>query len=183
MNIGFDLDKIFINYPPFMPDWLIDKLYKEKDNGILKYRIPGKAEQLIRKASHHPILRPLIKENVDFLGQLAKDKNNNLFLISSRFEFLKRRTDKLSKKYHFDEIFKKLYFNYNNIQPHIFKDEAIKEAKIDRYVDDDLSLLKYVAGTNPETLFFWLHPANHTQKQLDKNLFAITHINQLLESV
>ena len=30
MNIGFDLDKVFIDTPPFIPKTVIEKLYKKK---------------------------------------------------------------------------------------------------------------------------------------------------------
>ena len=52
MKIGFDLDKIFINTPPFVPISIINKFYKQRDNGILLYRIPTRPEQLFRKATH-----------------------------------------------------------------------------------------------------------------------------------
>ena len=57
-----------------MPDALVDKLYKKKSNGVLLYRIPGKTEQIIRYLSHHPILRPPIKQNLAFLKEFSQTK-------------------------------------------------------------------------------------------------------------
>ncbi|MEN9407220.1 MAG: hypothetical protein RLZZ455_436, partial [Candidatus Parcubacteria bacterium] len=62
MNIGFDLDKVLVNYPPLIPDGLIDRLYKKKIKGELVYRFPSKPEQRIRKISHLSFLRPKIKK-------------------------------------------------------------------------------------------------------------------------
>src|SRR3989344_3265355 len=117
MNIGFDLDKIFINYPPFVPTKLIDRLYKHKSNGVLLYRIPSKPEQIIRILSHHPFLRPPIVKNLEFIKKLSSNKKNKHFLISSRFSFLKNRTNAIINKYLFDRIFdSKIFRNgYNKL--------------------------------------------------------------------
>lgn len=179
MNLGFDLDKIFIDYPPFIPDTLIDRLYKLKSNGILLYRIPSKPEQLLRIISHHYFFRPPITRNIEFIKNLTSGNKNKYYLISSRFGFLKKRTEIIIKKYQFDKIFDAMLFNYKNQQPHIFKDQEIKKMKIDLYVDDDLPLLKFIAKNNPNTKFFWLNK-KHT-KPLDKNLFAIIDLPEMLK--
>jgi len=182
MKIGFDLDKIFINTPPLLPIFIINKFYKARDNGILLYRIPSRAEQLLlRKPAHLPFLRQPIKQNFAFLKTLAKDKNNHLYLISSRFEFLKPETELLVKKYGLDKIFEKLYFNYENKQPHKFKNEILQELKLDLFVDDDLSLVRYVAKDNPKTQFFWLDDRTKFAK-LTTNITAIANLEQMFQS-
>lgn len=176
MNIGFDLDKIFIDYPPFVPDIIFDKFYKKKSNGELLYRIPAKPEQFLRYLIHHPLLRPPIQKNLDFLYEFSKSKNN-LFLISSRFGFLETRTNELVKKYGFEKIFKGLYFNYGNKQPHVFKNGVIKELKIQKYVDDDFALVKYLAKENKNVSFYWLNPTEN--KKISDNITSITNLSQI----
>lgn len=178
MNIGFDLDKVFINTPPFIPKTFIDKLYKKRDNGILLYRIPGPASQIVRSISHLPFFRPPIKENLDFLRLFPKD-NNKLYLISSRFKFLENKTKGIIKKYHFDKIFNEMYFNFANEQPHLFKDRIIKKLKLDYYIDDDLSLLNYVAHNNPGTKFFWL-TEYQVKTPLRTNIRPISKLKEIL---
>jgi len=180
MNIGFDLDKIFINYPPFVPAKLIDRLYKQKSNGVLMYRLPSKPEQLIRVISHHHLLRPRITKNIQFVKSLAKNKKHNYYLISSRFSFLKERTELIVKKYSLEKIFDAMIFNFNDKQPHLFKNQAIKELKVDRYVDDDLPLLEFIAKNNQNAKFFWLNK-KHT-KPLGKNLFAIKNLSEIMSN-
>jgi hypothetical protein len=179
MNIGFDLDKVLIDYPPLVSPNIIDKLYKKRDNGILVYKIPGPIEQKIRILSHSPILRPPIKDNMMFLKSIPTNKNR-LFLVSSRFGFLKKRTELLIKKHGLDKIFDKMYFNFDNRQPHIFKNQVIAKLKLDIYVDDDLSLLKYVAAHNTKTRFFWLNYQGKKGKQA-KNITAITNLKELFK--
>lgn len=176
MNIGFDLDKIFIDYPPFIPDIIFDTFYKKKSHGELLYRIPNKPEQLLRYIIHHPLLRPPIRKNLDFLQAFSKT-NNNLYLISSRFGFLEKRTNELVQRYGFDNLFKGLYFNYSNKQPHLFKDAIIKELKIQKYIDDDFALIKYLAQHNPHVHFFWLNQKEN--KKMTNNIEAITNLSQI----
>lgn len=179
MNIGFDLDKIFINYPPFVPGNLIDRLYKKKSDGVLSYRFPLYPEVLLRKATHYSLFRPPIEKNIHFLRQLIQNKQHKYYLISSRFGFLRNETNHLIKRYGFDKLFHELYFNFENKQPHFFKDDIIKKLNIHRYIDDDLPLLHFLSKSNPRTLFFWLNPKQNNTIQ--KNLFAISNIYDLLK--
>lgn len=177
MNIGFDLDKIFIDTPPFIPKSIIERLYKKRDNGTLLYRIPGPGEQIIRSISHLSFLRPPMKENLDFLRIFSKNKNQ-LYLISSRFKFLEDKTKRIIEKYHFAKIFDEMYFNFANEQPHIFKNRIIKKLKLDYYIDDDRSLLKYVAKNNPRIKFFWL--TNKSKNiRLPENVFAVSKLKDV----
>ena len=177
MNIGFDLDKIFIKYPPFIPEILIDKAYKRKINGKLKYRVPPKLEQLLRSFLHNSIFRQPIKDNISFVKELTKQNSNKHYLISGRFGFLKNKTNQIIKKHGFDKIFDGLHFNFSNNQPHLFKNEIIKKLRIDLYVDDDLQLLEHLSKDNPKIKFFWLN--NKQSKPLTKNLFAITNLSEM----
>ena len=181
MNIGFDLDKIFIDYPPFVPDKLIDRLYKQKSDGVLLYRVPSKLEQVLRIVSHYPIFRLPLTENIKFVKDLTnKQKDNNkYYLISSRFGFLKNATEALIKRHGFNEIFDAMFFNFENRQPHLFKHEIITKLKIDRYVDDDLPLLEFLNKKNNKTKFFWLN--EKISKPLKNNLFAINHISEMFK--
>lgn len=177
MNIGFDFDKVFVGYPPLVPSWLIDKLYKKRDDIILSYRIPGKIEQTFRQFTHFPIFRQPIKLNLTHLEELSQLGEHDLYLISSRFGFLEKQTSALTKRLGFQKIFKEMYFNYSNEQPHKFKDRIVKKLKIQRYIDDDLSLINYLAKENPKTIFFWLN--DKLEKKLSTNTYALTRISDI----
>ncbi|MDP3988195.1 MAG: hypothetical protein Q8P80_03570 [Candidatus Levybacteria bacterium] len=179
MNIGFDFDKIFIDYPPFIPNSIIDRLYKKKTNGKLLYRIPSKPEQFLRILSHHPILRPVISQNLELVRKKYKEGGNKHYLISSRFSFLKKRTDRIIKKHNLSEIFDGIFFNFENKQPHIFKNEEIKKNKIERYIDDDFPLIKFLSKENPKTKFYWLNKKQ--QGKIINNLFAIKNISEIFK--
>jgi len=179
MQIGFDLDNVFVNTPPIIPHSVIERLYRGKTNGYLKYRYPSKTEQFIRVLSHNPLLRPTIKKNLNFVSSLSAKKDHELFLVSSRFAFLKKQTDGIVKKHKLEIIFQKLYFNFADIQPHIFKLEIIKKLKLDKFVDDDLYLLKYIASKNNHTKLYWLN--KKLNKKISKNIRAITRISDIVD--
>ncbi len=181
MNLGFDFDKIFIDYPPFIPDAVIDRLYKKRASGKLSYRIPSKPEQIFRRFTHHPLLRPPIEENIKTIKKLVQNKQHKHYLISSRFDFLKNATQHLIKKHQFDNVFDGVFFNFENEQPHLFKDKIVKKLHIHRYVDDDLRLLEFLISKNPTIICFWL---NKTYKGLLKrNLFGITKLSSILDNI
>lgn len=179
MKIGFDLDKVFIDYPPFVPDALINRLYKRKSNGILSYRIPSRTERIIRSFSHYYLFRPPIKDNIEYVRKLNNSNTHKYYLISSRFSFLKDKTKSIIKKHKFEKIFSAMFFNFEDQQPHIFKNNTIKKMSIDLYVDDDLSLLEYLADKNSKSRFFWLNTMQN--EQLRKNLFAIRYLSEMLK--
>lgn len=181
MKIGFDLDKVFIDTPPLVPTSVINKFYKKRDNGILLYRIPSRPEQLFRKATHVPLLRRGITKNLAFLKGLSKEEYK-LYLISSRFKFLESETNALIKTYGLDKIFDTMYFNYDNRQPHEFKNEVLKKLDLDMFIDDDLSLLKHVAKDNPKTKFFWLDTAT-APDNLAKNIVPIKHLPEIFSKL
>lgn len=181
MNIGFDLDKIFIDYPPFLPAKLIDWLYKhdpkeiilekeglktllseEKFNGKpLAYHIPKSSLGIfLRKLSHFYLFRPKIKSNIHFLHHFSQNSHHQLYLVSSRYSFLKDITFSILKRYHISPYFNKIFLNEKNEQPHLFKEKIIKKMQMQLYIDDDIYLLKYLQKRCPNTKFFWYNPAN-----------------------
>jgi hypothetical protein len=150
MKIGFDLDKVFINHPPFLPSGFIDFLYKGHTSSVQHYRIPASWwEILLRKTSHMKIMRPPIKRNIEAVKQLHADGKHELYLISSRFGFLEKQTLEILKDYGLKDLFISIHLNINNLQPHEFKEKVIRETKLDLFVDDDLDLLQYVSQKIP----------------------------------
>src|SRR5207244_2295988 len=152
----FDFDKVFVDYPPLIPNFLIDWFYKTK-NHKLTYRFPGILEQKIRILSHHHVLRPPIEENIRSFAKIAQDRKYELFLVSGRFGFLEDRTKHWLYTYNFEHYFKQIHFNFENEQPHLFKERIITHLQIDTFIDDDLDLLFYLADKHPDISFFWVN--------------------------
>lgn len=188
MKIGFDFDRVFISYPPLIPNFLIDVFYKgssyfkkENKKSELSYRFPGKMEQQIRVLSHAPFLRQPIEKNVAALKKICKQKNCNTYLVSSRFGFLKKRTDNLLAKEKLLQYFDGVYFNYENLQPHKFKEEVIKRLHIDTYIDDDLDLAIYLSEHIPSLKVFWLCSKKQINQKAPKAITVISDLDEFIE--
>ncbi len=187
MIVGFDFDKVFIDYPPLVPYTLVDILYKGRSfflknlgkNHIMHYRFPGSIEQKIRIVSHHSFLRPPISDNINVLKEISSNSKNKTYLVSSRFGFLKGRTDAILKKYKLKNYFNGVYFNYNNEQPHIFKEKTIKKLKIDTYIDDDLHVALYLSKKIPKLTIYWINDGSIKTESLPKNVISIKNLSQL----
>lgn len=184
-KIGFDLDGIFINLPPLVPPSFIDFLYKGKvlkkgKKKELSYRFPGVIEQKIRILSHQTSFRQPIKENINALKKISNDKNNQTFLVSSRFGFLKEITDKIIDRHNIRKQFKDVYFNYENKQPHIFKEELIKKLKIEKFIDDDLDLALYLADKLPKLKIYLIRNSKKVDEKLPKNVIPIKSLTEFI---
>lgn len=187
LKIGSDLDGIFISLPPCVPARLIDFLYRngislpKKTRSKIHYTIPGSLEKKIRIITHYPLLRLPIKKNLNTL-QILSSKNTDIYLISSRYSFLKKRTDHLLKKHCLNKYFNETYFNYDNKQPHIFKEKILTQLQLDIYIDDDLSLLLYLSKKVPKVEFYW-HSNSHTNMKLPKNVRKIKTLSEIYKYV
>src|SRR3989344_7472943 len=184
MKIGFDFDKVFVDYPPFVPDFLIDYLYKNHKNSKEIYRFPNALEQKIRIFSHFPVFRHPIKKNVDVLKILSNKKGNEIFLISSRYSFLKKRTEKWLELFGLKRYFKGIYFNYNDEQPHIFKHKKIDDLKLDYYIDDDIDLLSYLENKGIKTKLFWLDGKLFINKEnISPKITIVNNLSEILAHI
>ncbi len=163
-KIGFDFDRVLIDYPPIVPYRVITFFYRyglvpvKRNPHKLAYRVPEPVEQKIRLLTHFPIFRAPILENIDSLKKLHRQKDTQLYLISGRFGFLEERTEELLAKYGLKKYFKKTFFNFQNMQPHEFKLLMIKKFDINIFIDDDIEILSYLSKKAPELEYFWITP-------------------------
>lgn len=176
IRIGFDFDKVFVNYPQFVPDRLINRLYKKKSS-VLTYRIPGKMEQRFRIISHHHLFRTPIAYNIKTLKAI-KQRGIETYLVSSRFGFLKNKTQTWLQRHQMEQYFDGIYFNFDNQQPHKFKNKVIKSLRITHYVDDDLDLLLYLTKNDPKLTLYWLS-SRHLSTKLPKNIVQIKRLQEI----
>lgn len=186
LKIGFDFDGIFVDAPPLIPTKFIEFLYKGKLKSLdksdlkLKYRIPGSAEKRIRVFSHNIIFRPPIKNNIRSLKLINKKTNHKIYLVSSRFGFLKEKTNIWMDKHKMKKEFNEIYFNFNNMQPHLFKEKIIKKNNITHYIDDDLDLLVYLSKKIPDNTYLWISRNKRgSYKNLPENIKMIKNIREL----
>lgn len=146
-RIGFDLDGVVVDKPPFIPGWFVEFIYRGyyDPKKELSYRYPThQLEVLLRQISHHPIFRPPIKQQVEMIKKLHDSKKYKMFGVTSRYSFLKKRTKQWFAYHRMNGFFEKIYINENNEQPHLFKEKVIKKLGLDIFIDDDRPLLDYL---------------------------------------
>lgn len=185
MVIGFDFDKVFIDYPPLVPYSFVDFLYKgtsvfkkgSEKSASLHYRFPGSIEQRIRIFTHFPLFRKPIKRNINALKIIASPHTTKTYLVSSRFGFLRKRTEVLLDKYKLRKYFDGIYFNYKNQQPHLFKEQTIRSLKIDTYIDDDLDLSLYLSKKIPSLTIYWIRNTKDKRIELPENVIPIQDLH------
>lgn len=154
MKIGFDLDGVLVDGPPLAPSLLLEYLYKGIRQKKLHYRIPKtRIEILIRYISHYPIFRPPISANITKLVEMTNSGEHELYLVTSRYSFLKDQTTRLLKLYGLDHLFKQIYLNLENEQPHLFKLKTLERLKLDIFYDDDERLLHFLREKLPSVKF------------------------------
>lgn len=144
-KIAFDLDGVIIDKPPLIPKKLLERMFRGKNKNGLHYRFPrSKLEQKIRKISHFYLLRPPIRQNIEFIRRLAQDEKYELYAVSGRYSFLEKETDIWLEKRKIKSLFKKIFINLKNEQPHLFKERILGEIRPDIFVDDDGPLTDYL---------------------------------------
>jgi len=154
IRIAFDLDGVIIDKPPFIPKKLLEWLFRGPRKDGLHYRFPTtKFEQWIRKLSHFWLFRPPIKKNIEFIKNLAKDPKYELYIVSGRYSFLEKETKKWLEKWKLTGIFKEIFINLKNEQPHLFKERILKKNGIQIFVDDDELISLYLSKKNIGKIF------------------------------
>jgi len=137
IKVGFDLDGVIVDKPPLVPKGLIEFLTKKPANSSLHFRFPKNfLEQYVRKFSHFYLFRPPLRQNIDFIKRLSP-RNYELYIISGRYSFLAPETDIWLKKRGLEYLFKAVFINLGNEQPHLFKERIIKDLGLDCFFEDD----------------------------------------------
>lgn len=161
IKVGLDMDGVLVDKPPFVPKSLLEWLVRAHQKKGLAYRFPASAiEKRIRIFSHHPLFRPPIKGNLEFIKDIVKENKYQIYLITSRYSFLKNRTRQWLKFNKVDQLFTGIHLNLKNQQPHLFKAKKIKELKINFFIDDDLPLAEYLTKNFPEVKIFCFSKRN-----------------------
>lgn len=138
IKIGVDLDGVIIDKPFFIPKKTIEWLFQAHHNHGRKYRIPNKhLEILIRKLSHHWLLRPPIDKNFIALKKIIEKESLHVYIVSGRYSFLEKETERWFKKNGLATLLQKTHINKKNLQPHLFKEKMIKKLGITHFFDDD----------------------------------------------
>lgn len=166
--VGFDMDGVLLYNPARIARPLIAfvKRYflKRKTN---KFYLPkNKWERFIFNLLHKTSF--FIADGFDDAVLLIKKKHIEAYIITSRYEFLRRDTKRWFEKINKDGVFKDCIYNDGNEQPFIYKERKIGELKPNYFVEDNWDIVKhlntYIREKNLKTKVLWIYNV------LDRNI-------------
>jgi len=98
-----------------------------------------------------------------FLLKSLENRGFCFYLISSRLNFNCPSTIRWLEKYKLIPFFKEVLLNYQDQNPIAFKQEKVRDKKIDFFVDDDLEVLEALCSTDAK--LFWVVPGHRQGKE------------------
>lgn len=157
LKVGFDLDGVILYNPvrvgrPLITGFKRIILRKPKTT----FTIP-----------HTPLQKTIwtwlhktsffVAPGFDDLKSLVKQGKIEAYLITARFDFLKPDLDRWLQKIEADKIFKAVYFNQENEQPHLYKRRIIKKLDLDYFIEDNWDIVKNLAVDETlKTKIYWI---------------------------
>lgn len=165
-RIGIDLDGVIVGKPFFMPKSVLEWLYRAHNGNCKKYRMPTFLPEIyLRKASHHWLMRPPMRKNLNKIKEIINKPKINTYFISGRFSFLNHRTQVWLKKHLPDFDLNRVFINTQNEQPHLFKEKKIKQLDLKEFFDDDPITVEYLREKLPNINFHLVKGENDQEIQ------------------
>jgi len=102
------------------------------------------------------------------LETLLKKDGIEAYVITARFNFLQNNANSWFKKLNRNNVFKQLYVNTHNQQPHFYKEKLTNQLKLDIFVDDNYDIVRYLSKKTKADIF-WIYnlldwPINYPHK-------------------
>lgn len=169
LKVGFDLDGVLL----YNPARIIRPVVKKFKRRFIKKRsdkffvpkgpLQEKMWQLFHKSSF--IVAPGFEE----IRELVEQGKIEAYLITARFDHLKPDLDRWVKKMGGEKIFKQVYHNRLNQQPHLYKAEMVNKLKLDLFVEDNWDIVRHLRELRKQkehsTRVFWI--TNLFDKKID----------------
>ena len=92
------------------------------------------------------------------LEKLAAEHKDEieLYVVSARFACLTKDSEKWEKVFNRKKIFKKIYFNCKDEQPHAYKQKMIEKLDLDYFVEDNWDVAYYLHKNQKKAEVWWL---------------------------
>lgn len=181
IKVGFDFDGV-IMYNPARIIRPIVSFFKKKKLLIhrkdLEFFIPKNRFQrsfwwLLHQSSVIPAIG--IKE----IKQLVDAGEIEAYVITGRYDFLKKDFERWFKRINGKKIFKEWYVNEKNEQPHLFKQRKIQELGLDFFIEDNWDIVHFlhrklhINASEKKVTIFWIFNI------LDRKIEYRTRFSQL----
>lgn len=158
IRIGFDLDGVILDNPSRIFRSLISRskkahLFPRKE---LEFYHPSSSFERLLWSLVHQSSYKLANGFSDLEKLVLSHKNLEIYIVSARFSCLKRNTAKWKKVINRTNIFKAIYFNDHDEQPHFFKKRMLEKLKLDYFVEDNWDVASYLANNQQKAEVWWL---------------------------
>lgn len=145
LKIGFDLDGVLLYNPTRTVRPLVafvkKKILHKKQT---KFFYPHtKFQQAIFRIFHFSSF--MTAPGFESIRDLVAQEKIEAYLITARFAYLKKDLDKWLQKVNGDTIFKAVYYNKRNQQPHVYKAHMIEKLQLDVYMEDNWDIVEHVS--------------------------------------
>lgn len=166
LRVGFDLDGVILYNPirtlrplASLLKFLKPYLFHEKSESFYFPNSP--LEKFIWRQLHKTSF--CVADGYQDVKKLSKKVDT--YLITSRYDFLKKDFNYWVKKLKAQSIFKSCYYNSANMQPNVFKQQMIKKLNLDYFVEDNWGIIKKLNGSLKKTKILWL--SNFLDRNID----------------
>lgn len=180
LKVGFDFDGV-IAYNPFRVIRGPVTAFKRHVLGVKKITFfypRSQLELFIWRILHDSSVFP--SRGVDLLRQLVEGGAIDAHIISGRYNYLEDHLITWLNRYKLHKLFTTININKKDQQPHLFKEQAVKQHDLDYFIEDNLDIVQYLDGKT-KTRIIWIYnlvdtlftPYEHKFPYLEK---AIRHI-------
>lgn len=192
LKVGFDLDGVLLYNPLRIlrpAAHAMSHIIRKKSNGEVSFYIPkGKTEEYIWRILHLSSL--FIAPGFKDLKKLVENGDIEAYLITARYACLKPDLKHWFRRLEVDKYFKAWYYNETNAQPHLHKEQKIKELRLDMFIEDNWTIVNYLHNTfnqkdahKPAPKIMWIYNLMDRKIAYDHKFptlkHAIDHIKKL----
>lgn len=156
IKIGFDLDGVILYNPirivrPIVT--FIKNIFFKKPE-VFTYFPKSKFEKFLWSLAHKTSF--FISPGFSKIKELAKNKNVEIYLITSRFSFLKNDLDRWLKKINSKKIFTMCFYNKKDERAHLFKEKLVKKLKLDYFIEDNFDIVNHL-NKKTKVKILWIY--------------------------
>lgn len=158
VRIGLDFDGV-VTYNPLRIARLVVSCVKHKVLRMKKLGFFKPTNVWQRWIYYWGIVVPSLwpARGTERLKELAKSGKYEFYLVSGRYGFVTNLTLEWLKKHGLLGVFKKIYLNEENEQPHLFKLKTISALGFDYYVEDNLDIVRDLNSRGAKTKILWIY--------------------------
>lgn len=182
-RVGFDLDGVILYNPirTFRPlasffKFLKPYLFHEQSESF--YFPNSHLEKFVWKQLHKTSFR--IADGFDEISKMVKKGVFEAYLVTSRYDFLRRDFEYWVRKLNAKSIFKQYYYNKTNMQPNAFKRHMIEKLQLDYFVEDNWGVIQKLNGSLKRVKVLWISNVLDRNIQYQYKFFSLKEVADYL---